>query len=395
METQQYLADIRRTYRNRLVDNILPFWLDHGMDTIYGGIHTGLDRYGSLLESDKSVWFQGRALWTFSTAYADAKPDPLYLEAAQSLVRFIEEHCFDGDGRMFFRVSQEGKPVIKRQRYFFSETFAIIGWAAYSRATGDTGYAMRAFSLLKTVLSYRRQGSPLTPKFNQNTEATRGFGEPMILLNTAQELRKALPEEKPYLEALIDSLIDEIRTYFVREERELVVEQCGADGSLLDHHFEGRLLNPGHAIEGAWFILNEARERNNDGELTTLGLKMLNWMWKVGWDTRHGGIRYFTDALGKSLAEYWHDMKFWWPQNEAAVANWIAYELTGQELYLERFRQVDEYVHTYFLDEEQGEWFGYLHADNTLSSSLKGNMFKGPFHIPRMYLMCSLQTPSS
>lgn len=209
----------------------------------------------------------------------------------------------------------------------------------------------------------------------------------MILLNTVQQLRLALPDQSQMLTERVDTLIDEIITYFVRDDLQLVLEQCSPEGSLQADHFEGRLLNPGHAIEGAWFILNEARLRDNDPDLREIGLKMLNWMWKIGWDTEHGGIRYFADALGKSPTEYWHDMKFWWPQNETAIANWLAYRLTGDNTYLERFLLVDSYVHTHFADKQYGEWFGYLHNDNSLSTPLKGNLFKGPFHVPRMYYM--------
>ncbi len=82
-------------------------------------------------------------------------------------------------------------------------------------------------------------------------------------------------------------------------------------------------------------------------------------------------------------------MKFWWPQNEAAIANLTAYTLTGEQRYADNFMKVHEYVHGKFCDDEYGEWFGYFHRDGTLSTPLKGNMYKGPFHIPRMYLVCS------
>ncbi len=390
MEQTVSLAAVREEYHRRLTGSVLPFWLEHGIDRTNGGIYTGLDRDGSLLESDKSVWFQGRALWTYATAYLEAAQDPTYLEACSSLVTFLEEHCFDTDGRMFFRVTADGRPVIKRLRYFFSETFAIIGWAAYARAAMLPRYATKALELFRRILTYRDTPGILMPKFNPDTAPSRGFGVPMILLNTAQELRKAYPEqseETAYLNGIIDQLIDEIERYFCRPDLRLVLEQCGPDGELQADHFEGRLLNPGHAIEGSWFILNEARYRD-DADLRALGLKMLNWMWEIGWDSEHGGIWYFRDALGRSPTEYWHDMKFWWPQNEAAIANLMAYRITGEELYLERFSMVDNYVHERFVDEQMGEWYGYLHRDGSLSTPLKGNMFKGPFHIPRMYLVC-------
>ncbi|MGE4454960.1 MAG: AGE family epimerase/isomerase, partial [Sphaerochaeta sp.] len=233
---------------------------------------------------------------------------------------------------------------------------------------------------------YLSKPGVLVPKFERES---KGFGLPMILLNTLSELREALPEKREELTKAIDGYIEEIRTFFVRPNLEVVVEQCNPDGTLQLDHFEGRLLNPGHAIEGAWFILSEAQKRGNDADLVHLGTTMLDWMFRRGWDKEYGGIIYFRDALGKSATEYWHDMKFWWPQCEAAIANLFAYSMTGKMEYLYQFEEVNQYINDNFLDHEYGEWYGYLHRDNTRSTPLKGNMYKGPFHIPRMYLVCS------
>jgi len=373
-------------YRHMLMDNILPFWLRYGFDRVHGGMYTALDRDGSLLDTDKSVWFQGRALWTFATAYRQVEQNKEYKMVCDSLVSFIEQNCFDpADGRMYFRVAKDGKPVIKRLRYVFSETFTILGFAAYSRAFNRPDYAQKAYDLLLKVEHYLLTPGLLVPKFDT---PSLGFGLPMILLNTVQELRAALPEKAEEFTTRIDGYLEQIKTYFIRPELQIVVEQCNPDGSLQLDHFEGRQLNPGHAIEGAWFILNEARYRKNDPELMNLGTTMLDWMWNKGWDSEHGGIIYFRDALNKSATEYWHDMKFWWPQCEAAIANLMAYSMTGNDGYLQQFDTVHQYIKGHFLDYEFGEWYGYLHRDGTLSTPLKGNMYKGPFHIPRMYLVC-------
>nr|WP_319473897.1 AGE family epimerase/isomerase [uncultured Sphaerochaeta sp.] len=382
----QKYDELYHEYQKTLLESVLPFWLQYGFDKIHGGLYTGLDRNGALLETDKSVWFQGRALWVYATAYRQMEKRSEYREVCDSLVSFIEDHCFDSvDGRMYFRVSQEGNPVVKRIRYVFSETFAILGFAAYSRAFNKPEYAKKAYDLFKKVESYINEPGLLVPKFERES---KGFGLPMILLNTVSELREALPEKSEELTRAIDGYIKEIEVFFVRPELKVVVEQCNPDGTLQLDHFEGRLLNPGHAIEGAWFILAEAKRRGGDPELMHLGTTMLDWMFARGWDEEYGGIIYFRDALGKSATEYWHDMKFWWPQCEAVIANLLAFSLSGKQEYLNQFEQVDKYIKDNFLDPEYGEWFGYLHRDNSLSTPLKGNMYKGPFHIPRMYLVC-------
>ena len=382
MET---LIDIRNRYYAEVNDNILPFWLEHGLDKKNGGIYTSLDRDGSLIESDKSVWFQGRALWIFSEAYIRFGREE-YLEAAKIIVRFIDEHCFDSDGRMFFRVTDDGHPVIKRIRYFFSETFAIIGYASYSRASGDKSYAEKAYKLYENVKKIKSTPGILIPKFDPVVRPMRGHADSMILINVISELRKAVPDKYDCLTAELGSEISDCMKYFIRPDLETVLETVGPDGELLLDHFEGRIVNPGHAIEGAWFIMNEGHERGIDKYIDT-ALSVLGWMWDKGWDSEYGGgIIQYRDALGKSLSEYHQDMKFWWPQTEAVIANLMAYRETGNDVYLEHFRLVDDYISSHFIDHEYGEWFGYLHRDGTLATALKGNLYKGPFHIPRMYM---------
>ena len=86
--------------------------------------------------------------------------------------------------------------------------------------------------------------------------------------------------------------------------------------------------------------------------------------------------------------EYWQDMKFWWPHCEGIIATLLAWRMTGDPKYAERHRRIHEYAHRHFPDPEHGEWFGYLHRDGRLSTPMKGNHFKGPFHVPRMQWRC-------
>ena len=79
-------------------------------------------------------------------------------------------------------------------------------------------------------------------------------------------------------------------------------------------------------------------------------------------------------------------MKFWWPQCETILAALYAYVATGDGKYLEMHRRVNDYAYRVFPDAEYGDWYGYLHRDGTVAQPAKGNLFKGPFHIPRMML---------
>jgi len=257
------------------------------------------------------------------------------------------------------------------------------GYGECAKATGDDRLADRAGQLFRSFVDHQTLPGRIPPKFT-DTRPMKSIGTPMITLISAQELRGSIG--MPDAEQWIDRSIDEIRNDFVKPEIECVMETVGPDGEILDH-FDGRTLNPGHAIEAAWFIMNEGRFRK-DHELIKLGCDMLGWMWKRGWDEEHGGLFYFRDLYDRPVQEYWHDMKFWWPHNETVIATLLAYHLTGEQRYAQRHKMVHEWSYSHFPDSTHGEWFGYLHRDGSVSVPLKGNLWKGPFHLPRMQYVC-------
>jgi len=383
--TPERIENLIETYRDGLLEDTLPFWIEHGVDRAHGGFLTALDRDGSLLDSDKGMWQQGRFTWLLATLHNTVERRPEWLELARHGIDFIRQHGFDRDGRMFFQVTREGKPLRKR-RYVFTEAFASMALAAYALAASDDGAAQQARDLFRLFIRYGSTPGLLPPKSIPETRSVKSIGVPMVTINVAQVLRETLDDE-PFCTEAIDRCLDEIRRDFLKPDIECVMETVGPGGELIDH-FEGRTLNPGHALEAAWFVLHEARRRGNDRGLIETGCSMLDWMWKRGWDTEYGGILYFVDVNGLPVQEYWHDMKFWWPHNEAIIATLLAYQLTGDEKYAEWHRLVHDWAYTHFPDPEYGEWYGYLHRDGRLSVRLKGNLWKGPFHLPRMQWYC-------
>jgi N-acylglucosamine 2-epimerase len=385
-DASQTLTDCKlllETYREGLLNDTVPFWLKHSVDKEHGGFITSLDRNGSIVDTDKGVWQQGRFTWLLGELYNNVEQRPEWLEMALHGIRFIDDHCFDkSDGRMWFHLTREGKPIRKR-RYAFSESFAAIAYGELAKATGKSEFAEKAAATFQQFIDHNLNPQGVEPKFT-DTRPCRGIGFPMITINTAQELRESIDLEGA--DEWIDRSIDAIQNFHIKKDIKCVVETVGANGELLGH-FDGRTLNPGHAIEGAWFIMAEGKHRNDDS-LIQLGCQMLDWMWQRGWDNEHGGMLYFTSLDGKPVQEYWHDMKFWWPHNETIIATLMAFHLTGDTKYKDWHRQIHDWAYKHFADPEDGEWFGYLRRDGTISNTLKGNLWKGPFHLPRMQLMC-------
>ena len=380
--TRETIDELVPVYRDGLLKDVVPFWTKHATDKEHGGFLFSLDRDGSVVSDDKPMWIHGRFVWLLSELYAEVERNEAWLELARSGLEFMNAHAFDEEGRMHFLTTRDGRPL-RQRRYIYTEAFATMAMAAYGRAANDKDVAEEAVELFKLLLKYQNTPGLLEPKVNPETRPTKGLAIPMIVISTAQALRKATDD--PIANEWIERSIEESRA-FVNDELRCVLETVGANGEFIDT-FDGRLLCPGHAIELAWFVLYEAKRKGGDKELLDYGLKILDFSFDRGWDEEYGGVIYYRDAKNLPPTEYWHDMKFWWPQNEAIIANLLAHQLTGDDKYAERFLRAHKWTHERFPDPEYGEWFGYLHRDGRLSTTLKGNHWKGPFHIPRMQLI--------
>lgn len=387
MNVKEYIKSWAESYKKDLTENIMPFWMKYGLDRENGGVYTCVDRDGSLMDTTKSVWFQGRFAFICSFAYNNVEKNQEWLDAAKSTLEFIEKHCFDEQGHMYFSVTAEGKPLRKR-RYVFSETFAAIAMSEYALATGDQHWAKRAIQVFEDTQRFLATPGFLPAKFEADVKL-QGHSIVMILINVGSCIRKVVDD--PKLTQQIDESIEKLKKYFIHPEFKCLLETVGENGEFIDTNMT-RTINPGHCIETSWFIMEEAKLRGWDKPMLDMALQVFDWSWNWGWDKQYGGIINFRDCKNLPPQDYSQDMKFWWPQCETIIASLYAYLGTGDEKYLYRHERISEWTYAHFPDAEYGEWYGYLHRDGTVAQPAKGNLYKGPFHIPRMmikgYMLC-------
>ena len=387
-EIKVYLQYWKNRYRAELVENIMPFWMKNGFDRVNGGVYTCLDRDGKIYDTTKSVWFQGRFGFIAAFAYNNIERNPEWLEASRSCIDFIEKHCTDERGRMYFEVEADGTPI-RMRRYVFSECFAAIAMSEYSIASGDKAYAQKALKVFNDIHRFVATPGILPTKYCDSVK-TQGHSLTMILINTASRIRAAITD--PALDEQISQSIAALKKYFVHPELKALLECVGPNGEFIDT-IAGRTINPGHCIESVWFLLEEAKHRSWDNDITSMALEIFDWSWQWGWDEQYGGIINFRDALNRPCQDYSQDMKFWWPQCETIISSLYAYLATGDERFIERHRMISDWTYAHFPDNEYGEWYGYLHRDGSVAQPAKGNIFKGPFHVPRMliksYMLCN------
>ena len=371
-------------YKTELLDSVLPFWLEKSQDKEFGGYFTCLDREGNVFETDKFIWLQGREVWMFSMLYNKVEKRQEWLDAAIQGGEFLKKYGHDGNYNWYFSLTREGKPLVEPYN-IFSYTFATMAFGQLSIATGNKEYAEIAKKTFDIVLSKVDNPKGKWNKIHPGTRSLKNFALPMILCNLALEIEPLLDEE--FMKKTIDVCIHEVMDVFLRPELGgLVVENVAEDGSLVDC-MDGRHMNPGHAIEAMWFIMDLGK-RLNRPDLIEKAKDTAIRMAEYGWDKEHGGIFYFMDLKGHPTQELEWDQKLWWVHIETLISMIKGYQLTKDPRCLEWFERVHNYTWEHFKDQEHPEWFGYLNRQGEVLLNLKGGKWKGCFHVPRGLYQC-------
>lgn len=370
----------------------LDFWLKNAPDAENGGVYTCLDRKGEVYSTDKSVWMQGRCAWMFSHLSNVYSPKQEWNALAKSCLDFMENHCINSaaGGRMYFTVTADGRPL-RQRRYSFSEGFYAIANAEYYLLTGESLYLERALSKYEMIyqLNHGQLADPtlLGPKMEPATRQGRSLALPMIYLNICNVLMRCHPENRLQYSQQAAECAEEILAYHHKPDLGFTLETVGMKGEFWKEVSMGRVLNPGHAIECSWFLLEYAHQFE-DSRLARAAQEIFDMAFAAGWDHEYGGLLYYVDALGKPPEAYEHDMKLWWPHNECLIASLMLYRHTRDQKYWNIFSKTLAYSLEVFSDPEYGEWYGYLRRDGKPTQpAAKGSTFKGPFHLPRMLVM--------
>ncbi len=370
-------------YKTELLDKVIPFWLNHSQDTAYGGYFTCLDRKGEVYDTDKFIWLQGREVWMFATLYNKVEKRQEWLDCAIQGAEFLKKYGHDGQLNWYFSLDREGHPLVEPYN-IFSYTFAVIAFGQLSIATGNKEYADIAKRTFDVVLSKVDNPKGKWNKAALGARSLKSFALPMILCNVALEIEPLL--EADFMQRTIDTCIHEVMDVFYRPELGLIVENLSTDGELVDC-FEGRQLNPGHAIEAMWFIM-DLGQRLGRKDLIEKAVQIALNEAEYGWDKKYGGIFYFMDRLGHPCQQLEWDQKLWWVHIETLITMLKGYKLTGNKKCLEWFERVHNYVWTHFTDPDYPEWYGYLNRQGEVLLPLKGGKWKGCFHVPRGLFQC-------
>ncbi|MGB7538819.1 MAG: AGE family epimerase/isomerase [Anaerolineales bacterium] len=376
-------SEYAEKYRRALLEDVIPFWERHSIDRECGGYFTCLGRDGTVFDTDKFVWLQARQVWTFAMLYYRCEARPEWLAAARHGVEFLLKHGRAADGNWYFSLTREGRPLVQPYNVF-SDCFAAMAFAQYSLAAKDEKAAELARTTYRNILVRQENPKGIYNKLVPGTRPLKNFALPMILCNLTLELERLLPAQET--EATIDLCVKAVPGDFLDPEKNIILENIAPDGSRVDS-FEGRLLNPGHAIEAMWFLMDIGLRRG-DRALIDKAVGIVLATLEYAWDREYGGIYYFLDRLGHPPQQLEWDQKLWWVHIETLIALGLGFAQTRRAECWEWYERVHEYTWERFPDSRHGEWFGYLNRRGEALLPLKGGKWKGCFHIPRGLFRC-------
>jgi N-acylglucosamine 2-epimerase len=246
---------------------------------------------------------QGRCAWTFSYLCRQYGIRQEWLNTAKSCLEFLEKYCVNRQkgNRMYFTVTADGKPL-RQRRYNFSESFYILGNAEYAALTGDEACMQRARDAYELVWRLNRglidDPVGLGAKTIPQTRSCRGLADPMIYLNTSEVMLRCDPDNAGLYAERAQQSVEDILRYHHKPELRCTLETVELDGKFMPEITAGRVVNPGHAIECSWFMMEYAN-RTGDTGVADKAREIFDFAVSMGWDEEYEGLLYYVDCLGK------------------------------------------------------------------------------------------------
>lgn len=374
---------------DELQGNILSFWMKQTKDKINGGFFGEIDnQLNTSPDAEKSLVLNARILWSFASAYRIYGKTE-YLAMAERAYAYLMDHFIDKEyGGLYWMVDAEGKPA-QEKKQIYGQAFAIYALAEFYHATERSEVLDEAIQLFQLVEKYgydsiykgyvealsrewqitdnlSLSSKDMNEKKSMNThlhvlEAYTG----LFRVWKSKELESKLAE---LIETMLDHIIDKEGKHF-----HLFLDEAWT--------VKSDIISYGHDIEGSWLLV-EAAETLGHEELLhrvhTVAISMAEAVLAEGIDN-DGGIWNEADPNGLLSKE-----KDWWPQAEAVVGFYNAYQLTGDSKFNEAAQASWTFIDKYMVDHQLGEWYWSVDENyQPLAHAPKVSAWKCPYHNSR------------
>ncbi len=385
MNKQQWKEQLQQ----ELNDNILKFWIDHCIDSEHGGFIGEISPQLQVNSTaDKSLVLNARLLWTFASAHR-LNPSPKYLEMAERAYDYLLNHFLDREqGGLYWMVDYLGQPS-QDKKQVYGQAFVIYALTEYYRAAGKQealDLAVEIYHLLEKH-SYDPIHKGYIEALSRDWKQTGNLSLSDKDLNEKKSMNTHLHVleaytnlyrvwKSPELKASLTELIEVTLDHIIDPESAHFLLFFDEAWEVKSHH-----VSYGHDIEGSWLIV-EAAEVLDEPELLKrviqTAIAMAEAVYAEGID-KDGGIWNEADPNGLTDTN-----KDWWPQAEAMVGFYNAYQMTRDEKFEEAAAESWSFIQNYIVDKNGGEWYwGVDQSGTPLPHEPKVSAWKCPYHNSR------------
>jgi mannobiose 2-epimerase len=383
-------AFTKQAFKNELLQ-ILDWWSTHTVDNVNGGFIGRMDGKGLVqANADKGVILNTRILWTFSAALNAGLE--LYKPFAERAFKYIERYFADQiEGGFYWMVDAEGNPKNKRKQ-IYAQAFGIYALTEYHMATGDETAlerAIRIFNLIEDksldpvnkgyieAMSNDWQMIEDVRLSDKDSNSVKTMNTHLHILEAYTNLYRCNPvgKIKTALSDLIQLYCDQFID--VRMGRLKLFFDINWKENMTHHSF-------GHEIESAWLLFEAAKVLGQD-EIMRYIVPFIDAM--VERVTREG-ISPNGGIYNERTPDGTYDtMQDWWPQAEAVVGFYDAYQRTKKKDYLRASAHCWDFINHSMKDNKHGEWFWSVdqHGIPNTVEDIAGP-WKAPYHNARMCL---------
>lgn len=382
------LIKFRKEFENELTDNILHFWVKEVYDakrqTFWGEI-TNDGRKDS--DAPLSAVFITRILWTFSAAYTKY-PTVLYKKMADEAYRILLEDFWDNEnGGIYWSVTPKGKPLDTKKQ-FYAEAFFMYAMAEYCLAFQSKQakeYALEMFALMEKHAFDNMHGGYLEAKTADWKET-----EDQYLSPNGLGIKKTMNTHLHILEAYTNlfrihknNVSHEKLKHLIQVFMEKIIDHNTGHLILFfdrDWTVRSEIDSYGHDIEATWLLVEAAEVLGDEEILKTVksaALRMAKVSLEEGFAS-HGGMYY--EKEGTKMMDQFD----WWPQAESVVGCFNAWQLSGEQKFLNQAEKSWKFIQDHIIDKQNGEWFWGVDANLNPVKNSKVGPWKAPYHNARM-----------
>jgi len=423
-DDQAVRMKIYREMEKSMVDELLKPWYPASFDTLNTGFLSTFNYdFKPIGNQDKMVVTQARHTWSNAKA-SELFPQVAYYKTGANLgFQFLRDKMWDKQyGGFFTYTDRQGNPKSGRfaPKEAYGNSFALYGLAAYYQSTGDTSalnLAIKEFHWLEkhshdTVYQgyyqhMERDGTPIKRTGDVPSTAEIGYKDQntsIHLLESFTELYTVWPDSllKVRLIEMLHLVRDVITdkngdlTLFFQPDWTPVSYHDSTHAVILKHRGLDH-VSYGHNIETAYLMLETSHIIGIEHDTLTerIAKKMTDDALANGYDHKVGGFYdegyYFKDKPGVTVIA---NTKNWWAQAEGLNTLLMMADKYADDPmhYEEKFKQQWNYVQTYLIDHEHGDWYqAGLDKEPGQKMALKGQIWKGTYHNFRALINCTNQ----